>query len=340
MDHQQRSLRFGASVVLCALLLRLAGTGFFQPVAEFLANPNIAAFLIYLETGRIVRFSPSDDALEVFAFESAIPDFALEALSAEEPTTFPVFSAADAETVTFKNSSGLKFDAGELITRPLAWDLTVSEPTVLILHTHTTESYTRSAGEDYRETSAFRTLDENYNMLSVGDHLAQLLEKEGIHVLHDRALHDYPSYNGSYNHARKSIEAYLEEYPSIRLILDLHRDASGNLNDQMRTEAVVDGKSSAQLMLVVGSDGTGLTHPNWEENLALALKLQVQLQRRAPGICRNINLRAQRFNQDESPGALLIEVGAAGNTHPEALTAVEVLAQAILDLSRGTQSAK
>ena len=106
MDHQQRSLRFGASVVLCALLLRLAGTGFFRPVAEFLAKPNIAAFLIYLETGRIVRFSPSDDALEVFAFESAMPDFALEALSAEETTALPVFSAADAETVTFKNSGG------------------------------------------------------------------------------------------------------------------------------------------------------------------------------------------------------------------------------------------
>ena len=137
---------------------------------------------------------------------------------------------------------------------------------------------------------------------------------------------------------RADIEAYLKEYPSICLVLDLHRDASGDINDQMRTKATVNGQASAQLMLVVGSNGTGLKHPDWQKNLALALKLQVQLERQAPGICRNINLRGQRFNQDESPGALLVEVGAAGNTHREALTAVEVLAQAILDLAHGAQT--
>lgn len=340
MDHQQSSLRMGACVIICALLLRLTASGFFQPVAEFLAKPNIASFLIYLETGRIVRFSPSSEVLEVFAYESAIPDFALELLTPTQPVQvpqLPAFSASDADSVKFKNSAGLKYNAGELITRPLDWDLTVQEPTVLILHTHTTESYTRSEGENYEESAAFRTLDEAYNMVSVGDHLTRLLEAGGVTVLHDRELHDYPSYNGSYNHARKAMESYLEEYPSICLVLDLHRDASGDLNNQMRTQATVDGKSSAQIMLVVGTDGTGLKHPNWEDNLALALKLQVQLERAAPGICRNINLRAQRFNQDESSGALLVEVGAAGNTHAEALSAIEVLAEAILDLSKGAE---
>lgn len=339
MDHQQWSLRFGTSVILCALVLRLTATGFFQPVAEFLAKPNIASLLVYLETGRIVRFSPSSEDLEVFAYESAVPDFALTGLGrGEAELTPPAFSAQEGEAVSVKNNAGLKFDAGSLITQPLSWDLTTGEPTVLILHTHTTESYTRSAGEDYKESSAFRTLDESYNMISVGEHLAQLLEAGGIAVIHDRELHDYPSYSGSYSYARKSIEAYLKEYPSICLVLDLHRDASGDINDQMRTKATVNGQASAQLMLVVGSNGTGLKHPDWQKNLALALKLQVQLERQAPGICRNINLRGQRFNQDESPGALLVEVGAAGNTHREALTAVEVLAQAILDLAHGAQT--
>ena len=338
MDHQQRSLRFGASVILCALLLRLAAAGFFEPVTDFLTKPNIASFLIYLETGRIVRFSPSSEPLEVFAYESAVPDFALTVSgSNEEIKAPPVFSAEEGYSVPFKNSAGLKFDAGALIAQPLSWDLTADTPTVLILHTHTTESYTRSAGEDYKESSAFRTLDERYNMISVGDRLAQLLEDSGVTVVHDRELHDYPSYSGSYNHARISIEAYLKEYPSICLVLDLHRDASGDLNNQMRTKATVNGQPSAQLMLVVGSNKTGLKHPNWKENLSLALKLQVQLERQAPGICRNINLRGQRFNQDESPGALLVEVGAAGNTHREAITAVEVLARAILDRANGAQ---
>ena len=338
MDHQQRSLRFGAGVIICAMLLRLTATGFFQPVVEFFAKPNIASFLIYLETGRIVRFSQSSDVLEVFAYESALPDFALQLAAAmPEEIVPPVFAASDAEGVEFKNSAGKKFDAGALLTQPLEWDLCAESPAVLILHTHATESYTRSVGEDYKETSAFRTLNEAYNMISVGDYLAELLQAGGISVLHDRQLHDYPSYNGSYNHARKSIEQHLEEYPSICLVLDLHRDASGDTNSQMRTKATVDGKPSAQIMFVIGTNASGLKHPDWEENLALALKMQVQMERIAPGICRNINLRAQRFNQDQTPGALLVEVGAAGNTREEALTAVEVLARAVLDLSKGTK---
>ena len=332
MDHQKKSLRTGAAVILCAVAMRLAAGGFFQPVADFLAQPNISSFLIYLETGRIVRFSSSDQPLSVFAAESPAPDFAGEAAV---PLELPVFSAGDAANVQIKNNSTAKPDVEALLESPLSWDLTGDEPAVLILHTHSTESYTKSDGENYKESSAFRTLDEQYNMISVGDHLTKLLEAGGITVLHDRELHDYPSYNGSYNHARKSMEQYLAEYPSICLVLDLHRDASGDNSNQMVTRATVDGKKSAQLMLVVGTNSSGLKHPNWEENLALALKLHVQLERINPGICRYINLRSQRFNQDKSPGALLVEVGAAGNTHAEALLAVEVLAEGILALDKG-----
>ena len=341
MDHQKRSLRLGAAAIICALLLRLASTGFFRPVAEFFGKPNIAAFLIYLETGRKVRFSPSSEVYEVFAHESAAPDFARETETATQPTeiALPSFAPQDAETIKLKNNSGRKIDATALITRPLQWNLKDSNPAVLILHTHATESYTRTAGEDYKETSAFRTLDEEHNMLSVGDRLTELLEAGGITVIHDRNIHDYPSYNGSYNSARKEITARLKEHPSVCLVLDLHRDASGDLKNQMRTKAVVDGKSSAQIMFVVGTGSAVLQSPHWEDNFSLALKLQVQMENLAPGICRNINLRTQRFNQDLTAGMLLVEVGAAGNTREEALTAVEVLAQAILDLAEGTEDA-
>ena len=338
MDHQKRSLRLGAAAIICALLLRLLSSGFFRPVAEFFGKPNIAAFLIYLETGRKVRFSPSVEVNEVFAHESPTPDFARETEAATQPQeiALPVFSPQDAETIKIKNNSGRKFDTRELITQPLQWNLKDKEPTVLILHTHTTESYTRTKKEDYKETSAFRTLDEGHNMLSIGDRLTELLEAGGIAVIHDRKLHDYPSYNGSYSSARKEITARLKENPSICLVLDLHRDASGDLKNQMRTEAVVEGEPSAQIMFVVGTGSTVLQSPHWEENFSLALKLQAQMEDLTPGICRNINLRAQRFNQDLADGMLLVEVGAAGNTREEALTAVEVLAQAILNLAEGT----
>jgi len=329
MNLQRQSLRIGGLAVLFALLLRLGGSGIVQQVSDFLNEPTISSWIIYLETGRIVRFSPSFPEIEVFSLESHAPE-------APELTPLPVFSPEDGDGVTVKSNTDLEPDLAELIAQPLSWDLTGEEPTVLILHTHGTESYTKQSGEDYSESSAFRTLDKSYNMISLGDRLSGLLEAGGVKTVHDRELHDYPSYSGSYAHARKSIAAYLEEHPSIRLVLDLHRDASGDNANQMRTQATVGGNSAAQLMLVVGTNGTGLEHPDWEENLALGLKLHTQCERIAPGIMRYVNLRAQRFNQDLSPGALIVEVGAAGNTHDEAQRAIEVLAQGILALANGT----
>ena len=323
MDHNARARRLGAWLILLAVTVKLTAGGWFRPLTEALKNPNIQSFLIYIETGRKVRFSPS---LETFDRESPAPEPVLEAL--------PVFSADEAE-ISLYDAAGLKPDVNSLLEKPLSWDLRGTEPTVLILHTHATESYTKQ-GEDYRESAAFRTLDENYNMLSIGAHVAQALSRQGISVIHDRELHDYPSYDGSYNDARKSIQYYLEKYPTIALVLDLHRDASGDLNNQLRTLATVEGRDSAQLMLVMGSDGAGLSHSGWRDNLSLGLKLHATLERLAPGITRPLILRSQRFNQDLSPGALLVEVGSAGNTHGEALLAAEVLARAIVQLSRGT----
>lgn len=242
----------------------------------------------------------------------------------------PLASFSDPESVEVYYACGKDPDIGALLAKPLEWDLHGDDPTVLILHTHSTESYTR-AGEDYVETSAWRTLDENYNMLSIGALVGNLLAESGITVIQDRQLHDYPSYNGSYVDARKSIQAYLEEYPSIRLVLDLHRDAAGDGSGQLRTRAKVDGEDSAQLMVVMGTN-----HEQYEENLSLGLKLHAQLESQASGIMRPLQLRGQRFNQDLSAGALLIEVGAAGNTHEEALRAAKELAKAIIALSGGT----
>ena len=329
MDRHEQAVRLGAAVVLGALALRLLAGGAFQGLVTWLAKPETQSFLLYLETGRIVRFSPSLEENANFAGESPGPGEQGQNLSA-----VPVFPAAAAKELELTYACGLRPDLEALLEQPLQWDLRGSKPTVLILHTHATESYTRQ-GEPYTESSAYRTLDEGYNMLSVGDALARVLEENGIRVIHDRTLHDYPSYNGSYTHARQAIAGYLAEYPSIRLVLDLHRDASGDPNNQLRTQATVNGQPSAQLMLVMGTDAAGLSHPGWQTNLALGLKLQLQLEAVAPGITRPINLRGQRFNQDMTPGSLLIEVGAAGNTHPEALLAAQTLGRAIVALAGG-----
>ena len=333
MDQQNRTLRFGAAVIACAVLARLGINGGFRNVAEWFRSPETQSLLLYLETGRKVRFSPSLAENSEIVGESPPPLVPQET----EAAVMPVFSAADTELTDILYACSLRPDLETLMEQPLTWDLTGSEPKVLILHTHATESYTRQ-GENYTESSAFRTLDEGYNMISIGERVAQLLQQAGITVIHDRELHDYPSYNGSYNQARKSIQAILEEYPGICLVLDLHRDASGDANNQFRPVTEVDGEPTAQIMLVMGTDAAGLKHPQWQENLALGLKLQAQLERQAPGITRAMSLRAQRFNQDLTTGSLLIEMGAAGNSHGEALRAAEQLARAIIALAKGTQT--
>lgn len=323
MNQVTRSRQVGAAAIACALLLRLFAGGGVQKAMDFLAQPNIAAFLIYLETGRDVRFSPS---LGVFS-----PDFVESPPAAvPEPTLPPIPSFEGSENISVYYAANKNPDLEALLRQGLSWNLYAEEPTVLILHTHSTESYTRKS-EPYKEVSAWRTLDENYNMLAIGAQVAQILNEAGIPTIQDTQMYDYPSYNGAYVRARKATTKALEENPSVLLVLDLHRDASEG-DRQMRTQVSANGEDSAQLMVVVGTN-----HENYEQNLSLGLKLHAQLEQQAPGIMRPLQLRAQRFNQDLCPASLIIEVGSAGNTHAEARCAAQLLAEAIIALARGTQ---
>ena len=326
MKQLNRARRVGITAILCALVLRLWSEGYGQKLLALVTSPQAAAFYIYLETGRDVRFSPS---LPAFS-----PDFMESPPAATLPATEPTLpSFSDADGLELYYASKENPDIPSLLSQPLQWNLRSDKPTVLITHTHTTESYTR-VDEPYRESAAWRTEDEQYNMVSIGEIVRGILEATGIPVIHDCQLHDYPSYNGSYTRTRKAIQNYLKENGSIQLILDLHRDAAGEGANQMRTSAIAEGEPSAQLMLVMGTN-----YDSYPENLSLALKVHAQLESQCPGITRPLQLRAARFNQDLCPGALLVEVGAAGNTHPEARRAAEQLANAIVALADGTAEA-
>ena len=334
MNRQSRCLRLGAGLILLAVALRLVSNGIGGKVMAFFGKPETVQYLLYLQSGRVLRPAEQETTAPT---QPAVTETAETASSEPEVAALPVFSGEDSALVDIRYGSSYSPDIGALLCSALSWDLTQKGPAVLICHSHATESYTKTAQETYTESSAYRTLDTNYNMVSIGDHLARLLRQQGIGVIHDRSLHDEPSYSGAYGSSRKSVQAYLEQYPSIQLVIDLHRDAlSLDSEQQLSTHALVGDKASAQLMMVVGTDGSGLNHPNWQENLALALKLHVALEKAYPGIMRPISFRSQRFNQDLSGGAVLIEVGAAGDTHAEALTATEALAEAIVSLARGT----
>lgn len=330
--------RVCTGVLLFAVATRLAGTGSAK------GSDGAAAFLLYLQTGRAVSNGNAPTAPTAAPEPSAAPDPTepAETVSlfsfptAPEPGERLTFSASEAEGVEMKYAGEYRPDLGALLEAPVELDFSGDEPRILILHTHTTESYTQAPGWEYSPSGEYRTLEEGANMLRVGEQMAQQLRQAGLSVLHDTELHDYPSYNGSYDHANGAIAAYLEEYPSIQMVIDVHRDAA-ELPDgsQMATSATVDGQPSAQVMLVMGTDEGGLYHPDWQRNLSWGLKLQVQAQRMYPGLVRPLSLRVSRFNQHFTPGSCLLEVGTAGNTMEEALRAADAFCQVLIQTIDG-----
>lgn len=195
---------------------------------------------------------------------------------------------------------------------------------ILIFHTHTCESYTPSEKFNYTMTGNYRTTDLNYSVAKVGAEFKALLEKYNFSVRQDTTYNDYPAYSGSYNRSLKVVESQLEKQ-DCDIIIDLHRDAVGSNNNYAPTVKIGE-EYAAQLMFVIGTDGGGLTHPEWQQNLKFAIKIQAKANELYPGLFRPIILRNSRYNQHTGSGACIIEVGATGNTMEQCLTSMKYLA--------------
>ncbi len=219
--------------------------------------------------------------------------------------------------------------AGEL--PDISVELNSPEPQVLIVHTHTTESYEPYQRSYYDAKFPFRTRDPSRNMVRVGEVLAQRLAEHGISVLHDGTIHDYPAYTGAYDRSEETIRAALEEYPSIKVIIDLHRDAISN-PDGSRTAptAIINGRNAAQFMIISGcDDGRFGNMPDYLENLKLACLIQGSAEELYPGLARPILFDYRNYNQHISTGSLLIELGSHANSLDEAVYSAELLGDSI-----------
>ena len=228
--------------------------------------------------------------------------------------------------MSIKNETSYSVDAGAVLLAGPGLRLSADGPQILILHTHGSEAYTQAGLDRYEANDSYRTADTQCNIVRVGDELAALLEKAGLQVIHDREIYDFPSYTGSYTRSGAAVEAYLKDYPSIAVVIDMHRDALGSEGVIYKTMAEEDGVVASQAMLLVGSDDSGLEHPNWRSNLALALYLQEAVGRKHPTLMRPVSLVPQRYNQHLTGGSLILEVGSSGNTLQEALAAIRLFA--------------
>ncbi len=341
-----------------------------EALSKAIADPETTGFLFYLELGQalpvpekpeagaptVVESEPdtaptleaapeTEEEPKPLSLPNTIPKPVPEVEEVPEPVPVPetetenpglVFTEADGEGIMLAGGCSYWVDKQGLLEKPVSLDFNRDGPTVLIVHTHTCEAYAQEAGWEYEPSDTARTNDPDYSVVRVGAELAETLEARGVQVIHDGSVNDYPSFNTAYWTALEHIEELLARYPSIQMVIDVHRDAAEVDGFPVSRTAEVNGEELAQLMLVVGTDEGGLEHPNWRDNLSWALKLQAVLNRSWPGLCRPLDLRTERFNQHATRGSLLVEVGASGNTLRQAIRSARILGEALADLIEGT----
>ena len=228
----------------------------------------------------------------------------------------------DINGVKIKNETSF-----EINNSILEQEININKGNVLIFHTHTCESYTPSEQYQYQQTGNFRTTDLSFSVARVGDELSNYLTSFGFNTYHDKTYHDYPAYTGSYTRSKETVENILKGNSSD-IIIDLHRDAIGSKSNY--DPSVKIGEDTvAQLMFVIGTNGGGLYHPNWQSNLKFAIDIQQKANEMYPGLFKTMIVRNSRYNQHLGKAACIIEVGATGNTLEQCLTSMKYLAKVL-----------
>lgn len=263
------------------------------------------------------------------SFEPVVEAVESAPVEVEKVPQFDIAEVNAAKGMALSNQSGKEISPEKLIAEPLHIDIKKDGPQILIVHTHTTESYTDSGKTKYSATDSDRSTDSEKNMVAVGKAMQEVFTKNGIESVHDVTVHDYPSYNGAYTRSLTTMKGNLSKHPSIKIVLDVHRDGiTREDGTKVKVATDIDGEKVAQCMFVVGTDAK-LSHKTWQDNMRLACKLQNYANTNFPGLMRPINVRSERFNQQITSGSLIIEVGSNGNTLSEAKLGAQYMAEVI-----------
>lgn len=234
-----------------------------------------------------------------------------------------------------KNTTKLSADKiYKELEKPLELDLTqIDEPQVLIVHTHATEAYEPLASDIFDTRYTWRNIDNEQNMVAVGRVIADELKAAGIGVIHDGTQHDYPTYNGAYGRSAKTVVGWLAKYPTIKVVLDIHRDAIQPADDIIvKAVAEIDGKKAAQVMIITGCDDGTMNVPDWAYNLRFAAALQSSAEGSYNGLMRPVLFCYRKYNMDLTRGSVLLEIGGHGNTLDEAKYSAELIGKALASL--------
>ncbi len=235
--------------------------------------------------------------------------------------------------VHISNRTGIDIDIDHYLAQGLPFSLKdTSQPQVLIVHTHATESYTNGDYGYYVKSASTRSTDNAQNTVAVGEVLAQVLNEAGIVTINDTTQHDYPNYTGGYARCAETIQKYLEKYPSIRVVIDGHRDAiAKDDNTKLKPTTEIAGKKAAQIMILAGCETDSVEgFPHWEENFRFCLQLQKQMEADYPGLARPMSFKACKYNFDLLNGSILLEIGTDANTLEEAKYAAKLMGNVLI----------
>lgn len=252
--------------------------------------------------------------------EEKITLASVEKVSTEVVTQNPITESYNVEYGKVKIKNQTTYELTQDMLKP---DITIDNKNILIFHTHSCESYTSSEQYPYTQTGNYRTTDLNYTVTRVGTELENYLKKYNLNVIHNTSYHDYPAYNGSYTRSLETVENILQT-TSSDIIIDLHRDAIGSRPDYAPTVKIGEDYC-AQIMFVIGTNEGGLWHPNWNQNLKFAIKIQEKAEEMYPGLFKPIMLTKSRYNQHTGKYANIMEVGATGNTLEQCLNSMKYL---------------
>jgi len=266
------------------------------------------------------------------------PDVKVSPTPGDGPISYAVYEEKEDEEkdesdivkkdkIEIHNYTSFKINLEQLLKEPFKINFDKKGPKVLIYQTHTSESFVLKEKDLGKKGLANYNTDPQYNVVRVGDELTKNLKKYGIDVLHNGTVHD-SNFNSSYSASLKTIQKYVKSYPSLKIMFDIHRDGLAN-GQKLRVVTTVKGKNAAQIMFVVGTNGNGLPHPNWRENLKFAIALQQVLNEKYPGLTRPIWISKNRYNQQITNNSLIIEIGGDGNLLSECLESTKYLAEAV-----------
>lgn len=346
MSNRGAIIRFCASALIVALFLTYTsikglsysgGDVVIQTIAPITESYTSSAGTVFEDPSSQNSTVQDNASSAVSSPTASVPVSASGAVQGKVIEKFisPYTANTSYNNVYLKNNTDLKINLKDFVNGKLQFKIEKNgKPQVLILHTHATESYLRHNEKYYTENDTARSTDNAYNMVALGKIIADRLNAAGIVTLHDTTQHDNPSYNESYSRAADTICKYTEKYPSIKIVIDLHRDAlAENDTDKVKVTTEIDGKKAAQIMLVMGSQsGNVKNFPNWKENLKLATRLQQTIEVMYPSLARSIHFMSKNYNESLTTGSMLIEIGTDGNTLDEAKYSAELLSNALISL--------